>query len=97
MKRTQDCPHCDKLLKPPLRRQYRLRISVMLFHRTQEAEVVLRETKEEDAPTDQTSAKIDSALSHDNEGFVLDLTSSSDNIAEVRQSFRCFLILFVFD
>ena len=63
----------------------------MLFHRTQEAEVVLRETKEEDAPTDQTSAKIDSGLSHDNEGFVLDLTSSSNNIAEVRQSRGVFL------
>lgn len=86
MIRTQDRPHCDRLLKPPLRRKCRLRKSLMLFHRTQETEVVLRTTKEEDAPTDQTSAKKDSALSYDKEGFALDLTNSSDNIAEVRQS-----------
>lgn len=66
----------------------------MLIQFTQETQVALQETTEEDALTDQTSAKMNSTLSYDNEGFILDLTSSSDNIAEVRASFQCFLILF---
>ena len=49
---------------------------------------------EEDALTDQTLVKMDSALSYENEGFILELTSSSDNTAEVRVSSMCFLILF---
>lgn len=64
----------------------------MLFHYAQETENALKGT-EEDALTDQTSAKMESTQSYDN-GFILDLTSSSDNIAEVREIFSCFLILF---
>ena len=81
-------------MKSPPRRRYRLRIGLVLFYCTQETEVVLRETMVEDALNDQTSVKMDSALSYENEGFVLDLSSSSDNIAEVRESSWCFLILF---
>ena len=55
----------------------------------------MRETKEEDALSDQTAPKMDSTPSYDNEDFILDLTSSSDNIAEVRESF-CFFFLVVY-
>jgi len=53
----------------------------LLIQYTQEKEVVLQETMEEHTLTDQTSVKMNS---YENEGFVLDVNSPSDNIAEAR-------------
>jgi len=61
----------------------------MLFQYVQEKEV--RKGTTEDG---QTSSKTESTQQYYNSGFIVDLSDSSDNIAEVKESFWCFIILF---
>ena len=55
------------------------------YYFTQEIEVVLKESREDHVLKDQTPVKMEPTLSYDNESCTLDLTSSSDNIAKVRE------------
>lgn len=61
-----------------------------LFQYVQEKEV-RQGTTEEDG---KTSSKTESTQQYYNNGFIVDLSDSSDNIAELKESFWCFIILF---
>ena len=62
----------------------------MFFQYVQGKEVRKGKTEEDG----QTSSKTESTQQYHNKGFILDLSDSSDNIAEVKESVWCFIILF---
>lgn len=66
----------------------------MLLQYLQETAVRKGTTEEDDLTDGQTSSKTESTQQYYNKCFTLDLSDSSDNIAEVRESFWRFIILF---
>ena len=89
----------------PIKRRCKRFCFARKLHFTSKQETAVASKRTQDGPryhivTKQTSVKMDSAqdsapTSYNPDGFILDMTGSSDKNFEVRKSFLCFYVTFL--